>query len=172
MRLAVYVVALLLLCWLLWRLLFKKDSSFRKNVTVKTFRIVVLGVITVIVLFAFLTRQQLAIMINSGAQMPFLKEAKYDEQEMKVPEEGEEAFEEVLVIEISTTEIIMDGITYDSFEEAQNPIREKAWNYKRAKLIDNYAAAETYLEVKSLLVSCGIEEGNIQENQDNNESEG
>ncbi|MDC7293535.1 hypothetical protein NXH67_08410 [Butyrivibrio sp. DSM 10294] len=165
MKLVILGLVLLALCWLLWQLLFKKDSSFRKNVTVKTFRIVVLGVIAVIVLFAFLTRQQLAIMINSSAQMPFLKEAKYDEQEMKVPEEGEEAFEEALVIEISTTEIIMDGITYDSFEEAQNPIREKAWNYKRAQLIDNYAAAETYLEVKSLLVSYGIEEGNIQENQ-------
>ena len=172
MKLVILGLVLLALCWLLWQLVFNKNSSFRKNITSKTLKILVLLVVAAIILFIFLTRQQLAIMINSGVQMPFLKEAKYDEQEMKVPEEGEEAFEETLVIEISTTEIIMDGITYDNFEEAQNPIREKAWNYKRAQLIDNYAAAETYLEVKGLLVSCGIEEGNIQENQDNNESEG
>ena len=161
MRLAVYVVALLLMCWLLWRLLFKKDSSFRKNVTVKTFRIVVLGVIAVIVLFAFLARQQLAIMINSGAQMPFLKEASYDGQE-EIAMEGEEILEKALEIRISTTLVVMDGDVYESFEEAESAIREKAWNYKRAVLVDDYAEAKTFLEVKSLLMSCGIEEGNIE----------
>ena len=172
MKLVISGLVLLALCWLLWQLVFNKDSSFRKNITSKTLKILVLIVVAAIVLFIFLTRQQLAIMINSGVQMPFLKKATYDEQVEKVPEVGEETLEETLVIEISTTRIIIDGDSFDSFEEAESAIREKAWNYKRAVLYDNYAAAETFLKVRSLLISCGIEEGNIQEKLGSDESEG
>ena len=163
MKTAILIIVLALGICALFYLLFKKDSSLRKNITQKTLRILILIVVAVIIICILMMRKQLDIMINSGKQLPFLKEETYEEKEKTEPEDAAKSDEAELVIEIEGTRITLEGSTYEDYEQAENAIREKAWECQKAQLIDNYAHSSTYLNVKKLLVSCGIEEGSIQE---------
>lgn len=166
MKTAIFPLLLLFGIAVLGYLLFRKDSILRRNLTRKGFFIAIAAVIIFIVFSFFMTKKQLAIMINSGQQMPFLKETAQQKQEEDIPEEADVQQANAFVIEIITTQIKVEDTTFDSYEEAENTIRECAFKHEKAVLIDNYAENQTYMKVKNLLVSCGIEEGNIQENQD------
>jgi hypothetical protein len=160
MKIVIAVLALLIFIRLfLW--IRKRDGAFRKNVKPRVYALALAAVVAAIAICSYLSVKQLTIMLNVAEQMPFLKEATYEKKE-----EPSETEANTLVIEISTEGINVAGKDYSGFEEAKDKITENAMKYDKVLLIDNYAANVTYQQVKDLILSVGMEEGNIQEKQE------
>ena len=160
MKTVVLILVLLILIIVLVKIL-PRNGAFRKNVKQRAFILTLIVIVAAIFIFGYLSVKQLAIMLNVTEQLPFLQEATYEKEN-----EPSEENANTLVIEISTEGIIVAGKNYSGFEEAKERITENAMKYDKVLLIDNYAANATYQQVKELILSIGIEEGNIQEKQD------
>jgi biopolymer transport protein ExbD len=160
MKIVIAVLALLIFIRLFFWIR-KRDGAFRKNVKPRVYLLAIIGVVAAILICSYLSVKQLTIMLNVTEQLPFLKEGSYEKNE-----ETSEADANTLVIEISTQGITVAGKSFGSYEEAKDKITEKAMKYDRVLLVDNYADNETYQQVKSLILSVGIQEGNIQEKQE------
>ncbi len=162
MKLAIGIVVILVCISILFKIC-PRNSTFRKNVKPVAF-LSTIGVIAAIIIVCVLfSGKQLAIMIGADKQMPFLKEASFEESE---PKEDREIDKDTLVIEVLTDSVKVGNKYYDDFEQAKEAVKDGAIRSDKVLLIDNYATRQTYERVRELVLAVGIEEGKIQEKQE------